>query len=580
MATLARDEPQRVWAADPIGRLLAFVSATNGRAVALLVLVSLAAFLPGFFQIPPVDRDETRFAQATKQMVESGDFIDIRFQDEVRYKKPAGIYWLQAGVVMAGEALGIPNARTRIWLYRFPSLIGAIGAVLLTYWTALAFVPRRYAVLAGLMMAASVLLNVEARVAKTDAMLLFTIVAAMGVLARAYLGRIPSGSLALPAVFWTALAAGVLLKGPIIVMVVGLTAASLIVYDRSARWLLALRPLFGVPWCILLVLPWFFAIMSRAGEAFLAESVGRDMLPKLFGSQEGHGAPPGFYLLLFWVTFWPAAPLAAMAAPAVWSDRRERPVRFLLAWVVPTWIVFELVITKLPHYVLPVYPAIAILIARTLRDGTLSQAPWLRRGSLWWPGIAILVPIIGVVALGIMRHQLGLLAWPFGAAAMIFGFMAWRYFETDGPETSLVRAVVASLFAIVAFLGVIVPSLRPLFPSATIARVLPAADCDDPVVAAAGFHEPSLVFLMGSNTKLTDGAGAADVLSGGSCGFALVESRERLAFAQRAEAIGLRYLAGPRVEGININSGRPVSISIYRSGVRAAAAASAATAAP
>ena len=51
------------------------------------------------------------------------------------------------------------------------------------------------------------------------------------------------------------------------------------------------------------------------------------MLPKLFSSQEGHGAPPGFYLLLFWVTFWPAAPLAAMAAPAVWADRRERPVR-------------------------------------------------------------------------------------------------------------------------------------------------------------------------------------------------------------------------------------------------------------
>ena len=57
---------------------------------------SLLAFVPGFFQIPPVDRDEARFAQATKQMVESGDYVDIRFQDESRYKKPVGIYWLQA----------------------------------------------------------------------------------------------------------------------------------------------------------------------------------------------------------------------------------------------------------------------------------------------------------------------------------------------------------------------------------------------------------------------------------------------------------------------------------------------------
>ena len=138
------------------------------------IVFSLIAFLPGFFQIPPVDRDEARFAQATKQMLESGQYVDIRFQDEVRYKKPVGIYWLQAAAVKAGEAVGIPQARTTIWLYRLPSLFGAIGAVLLTYWAALAFVPRRAALLAALMMASSVLLGVEARLAKTDAVLLLT----------------------------------------------------------------------------------------------------------------------------------------------------------------------------------------------------------------------------------------------------------------------------------------------------------------------------------------------------------------------------------------------------------------------
>ena len=114
-----------------------------------LVLCGLVFFLPGFFNIPPIDRDEARFAQATKQMVESGDFVDIRFQDDVRYKKPVGIYWLQAAVVETASALGLPRAQLRIWLYRIPSLIGAIGAVLLTYWAALAFVTRRGAALAG-----------------------------------------------------------------------------------------------------------------------------------------------------------------------------------------------------------------------------------------------------------------------------------------------------------------------------------------------------------------------------------------------------------------------------------------------
>ena len=183
MAVTAHDQ-QRMASAGNLGALLDFATRSHTRAAAVLVLVALLNFLPGFFDIPPIDRDEARFAQATKQMIETDDYVDISFQDEVRYKKPVGIYWLQAGAVQVGRALGLPQALTSIWLYRIPSLTGATGAVLLTYWTALAFVSRRGAVLAALMMASSVLLGVEARLAKTDAMLLCTVVAAMGALDR------------------------------------------------------------------------------------------------------------------------------------------------------------------------------------------------------------------------------------------------------------------------------------------------------------------------------------------------------------------------------------------------------------
>src|SRR5258707_6722579 len=142
------------------------------------------------------------------------------------------------------------QALTTIWLYRIPSLAGAIGAVLLTYWTALAFVSRRAALLAGLMMASAILLGVEARFATTDAMVLAEGVAAMGVLARIYLpeqrAQVDARSAwSLPAIFWSALAAGVLLKGPLIIMVVGVAALVLVVIDRQAGWLLALKPLIG-----------------------------------------------------------------------------------------------------------------------------------------------------------------------------------------------------------------------------------------------------------------------------------------------------------------------------------------------
>src|SRR3954449_6275521 len=423
---IARLAPQSI--TRDIGVLFGFATASHARAVAFLILISLAAFLPGFFNIPPVDRDEARFAQATKQMIESGDYIDIRFQDEVRYKKPVGIYWLQAGVVRAAEALGVPQARSTIWLYRIPSLLGAIGAVLLTYWTALALVSRRGAFLAGLMIATCVLLNVEARLAKTDAMLLMCCVAALGVMARAYLfqstGRDIPWSHAL--LLWTALAGGILLKGPLILMVVGLAALALAIADRSAGWLMRLRPMVGVLWVLLLVLPWFVAIMGRAGDSFLQESVGQDLFAKIFKGKETHGAPPGYYLLLFWVTFWPAAPLAAVAAPAVWRHRGEPPMRFLLAWLVPCWIVFELVVTKLPHYVLPLYPAVAILIAREIERRDLSTNPHLTRFTVMWPIFMAVIPAAAVWLVLYMRSQFAWLAWPFGAVGLIFGFYAGR----------------------------------------------------------------------------------------------------------------------------------------------------------
>src|ERR1700733_5488623 len=484
-----------------------FVPGSHVRAIAFLTLCGLLLFLPGFFNIPPVDRDEARFAQATKQMVETGDFVDIRFQDEVRYKKPVGIYWLQSAAVEIASGLGLPRAQVRIWLYRVPSLIGAIGA-----------------------------------------MLLLTVVAAMGALARVYLswqrGEDPAHpSWAWPAIFWTALAGGILLKGPLIVMFVVLTIATLAILDRSATWLWRLRPVWGLMWLLVLVLPWFIAIFWRAGDAFFADSIGGDMLSKL-AAQESHGAPPGLYLLLFWVTFWPGAPLAAMAAPAVWRARREPGAQFLLAWLLPSWIVFELVLTKLPHYVLPLYPAIAILTIGALERRVLSRS-WLRRGAAWWFAIPAVTSVIAVVGAITLTRQPVFLAWPFVAVALILGLFAWWLYDDNRAERSLLNAVAAAMFMAVAVYGVVVPALTPLFPSAEIAHALRNVVCVGPKAAAAGFHEPSLVFMTDTSTLLTDGSGAADFLGQGSCRFALVESRTERAFAQRAEAIGLRYNVSP-----------------------------------
>ncbi len=569
MSTTSGTAARPFWPANGLASFFDFAASGHGRAVAMLVLASLVLFLPGFFQIPPVDRDEARFAQATKQMIETGDYIDIRFQDEVRYKKPVGIYWLQAAAVRTAEAFGVPGARTTIWLYRIPSLLGAIGAVLTTYWCALAFVSRRGALLAALMMASSTLLGVEARLAKTDAMLLFTVVPAMAVLARVYLA--PRDDLSarpgwgMLAVFWTAIAAGILIKGPLILMFVGLAAATLSILERSGRWLLALRPLAGFGWVFLIVLPWFIAIYLRVGSTFLVNSVGEDMLAKIASAKETHGAPPGLYFVLFFVTFFPASMLAGLATPAVWAVRREPAARFLLAWLIPSWIVFELVVTKLPHYVLPLYPAIAILIAGAVELKVLSRRLWLVRGLMWWLFVPIIISIIAVIGAVVINRDLALFAWPFFAGAIVCGLFAWQLYEEDGAERSFVRASAAAALMAFGNYAVVVPSLVPVFPSVTFADVLRHSSCEHPVAASVGYEEPSLVFLAGTSTRLTDASSAADFLRQGGCRFAFVDTHQERAFALRAEAVGLRYKREPKIEAFNFSNGQQFTVAVFRS---------------
>jgi 4-amino-4-deoxy-L-arabinose transferase-like glycosyltransferase len=424
--------------------------------------------------------------------------------------------------------------------------------------------------LAALMMASSILLGVEARLAKTDATLLFTCVAAMGAMARIYLicRRTPEAEIGwgLPAMLWTAMAAGVLVKGPLIVMFVVLTALTLSILDRSLRWLGALRPFTGFIWMLLLVTPWFAAIVAKSGMTFFTDAVGHDMLAKVTGGQEAHGAPPGYYLLLFFLTFWPGVVLAVPSVPMVWRARREPGAQFLLAWLVPSWIVFEAAMTKLPHYVLPLYPAIAILIAGILEGGGLSKARWLVRGTVGWFVFPSLVALIVVGGFLFLARDLGLIAWPSAAAAVVIGLFAWWLYEVDGPERSLLRGMLASVLVGFTVYAIAFPALPVLFPSALIADEIHATGCNEPQVATTGYYqEPSLVFLLGTKTRFTSGAGAAEFLQGGACHFALIDARSERSFVTRANAIGLRYALVKRMAGYNISIGRPVALTVFRS---------------
>lgn len=541
-------------------------------AAVLLVVVCLAAFLPGIVSLPPTDRDEARFVQATHQMVETGNYIDIHFQDETRYKKPIGIYWLQSAAV----ALTGHDASAPIWVYRLVSVTGATLAVLAIAWLGTFLFGGTAGLMAGLVQATILMLCFEARIAKTDATLLATVAFAQAALAWLWVAHREGRATGWPAaiVFWVATGAGILIKGPVTPLVGLLTAVSLSLFHRQWRWLGRLKPLVGLLIVIAMAAPWLILITMKSGGAFWQESVGKDLLGKVGGAQESHGAPPGYYALIFVVFMWPFGLMALRGSLHVLSRFRDDPrLSFLVAWYVPYWILVEAMPTKLPHYILPAYPAVVLALAWALREGLLA-----RRFERWWQRWLEWATFAGQIAATLALAALAVVApIRLGGGLVVGGIVAASTALAAGLLASglvmrgdLRRALpLASCFAVATFAlltAFVIPSLTAIWMSPAIVRAFEAhKPCPDSILASAGYEEPSLVFLAGTRTVLTGGAGAAaHLLDDPACAVAAVDGRDSAEFY--AALPGGRDAVKPiaTVDGINYSKGRKMTVTLFQ----------------
>jgi 4-amino-4-deoxy-L-arabinose transferase-like glycosyltransferase len=555
--------------APAISARTAFLERLVRRPFATLFLLCLIAWVPGFFSLPPLDRDESRFAQASKQMIETGNYVDIRYSVGPRYKKPVGIYWLQ----VASTKLFSDPPYNEIWTYRLPSLIGGFAAVFLAFWCARAFASPPVALIAAALIGFTVALTAETKIAKTDAVLLATVLGSQALLMRCYLAaRDPTR--ALPGLWlalggWTAFALGILLKGPIIVAVLAVTVIAISLWDRDWKWLSTVHPWPGILLTLVITLPWGIAIAVESHGQFYAQSLGHDFAAKILGGQESHGAPPGYYLALASVTLWPAILFALPGVGWAIKNRKDPVLRYLLAWAGACWLMFEIVPTKLPHYILPAYPAVAFMGALwAMRPRDETEPGWLK--TLRY--LAALQFLLGVLAfagalLFLPQHFGGHLTILLIGGAVLgaaLGLAAIALVLQRRTLPASVCAIVAAVIFYPAIVWGLVAQIPDVWMSPHLAaRVAVDRKADDPPVVLAGYVEPSLVFLLGTDTEIENGTDAGRIAARQG-GLALIEDRQKRAFFGQIDSRGASAKKVDELSGYDYSRGAREHVTFYR----------------
>jgi 4-amino-4-deoxy-L-arabinose transferase-like glycosyltransferase len=531
----------------------------------ITALMLLACALPGLIMLQPLDRDEARFVQATAQMFESGDFIRISFQDEPRNKKPVGIHWLQAvPVALAGG----PDDRI-VQLNRLVSLLGGLLAAWAAVWTGTRLGGPRLGLLAGGTLATSLILSTEAGIAKTDAMLAATIALAFMGLA-ALRGAEPKRWGA--ALFWAALACGIMIKGPVAAIVILPSLLVLALWERTVAWMTPLADWRWIGLFVVIAVPWHVAIWIATDGAFFRDAIGQDLAPKLAGTSENDPVMPGAYLLASPLLIWPGSVLLPAAAWAAWRFRAEPQVRFLIAWLVPGWLVFELAPAKLIHYTLPVHaPLIMLGVIGVLAGG------W-QRGWVRWIGIAafVLGGLVLAAAPAVLADEVdaadrvtpAIFGMVMGVALLMAATLSAM---RKAPATVAIAA--AAVITSICVKALYLPSVPQLDVSRAVSRALVAEGMHPrlsppapgqparPPLIGAGYQEPSLIWATRTDSALMSVPVAAAAAIEGSPVAVTADQKDALVTALAERDLSVRW-TGHTVTGVNYSKGDPVAISI------------------
>ncbi len=382
------------------GRYFAIASLKSGARNCLLLFIGCVLFhIAGTWTLPLVDRDEPRFAEASREMIERGNYVVPYFNNHVRFDKPPLTYWAQAA---SYRVFGETD-----FAARFPSAVAAALTGLAIFVWGCRIGGTRTGWWAVVIFTLSLQTFIHAKAAVADMWLVFFITLAYWSgwnLARAPVNTDDSAAArrAVPPyqrswwwIFYISLALAFLAKGPIgwvPLLTIGVTKVSRRHFKVNPHFKLVR----GVLLMLAIVAIWAAPALIQTGGEFFKIGIGRHVIARSFGAMEGHGANSvigylallPYYLVTVFFSFFPWSIKLPWLSRKLWraqgsgsvrpGDRgRDKLDNYLLIRIGIIFLIFTLVKTKLPHYTLPAFPLLALLLARhwSGRPATSSETP-------------------------------------------------------------------------------------------------------------------------------------------------------------------------------------------------------------
>jgi 4-amino-4-deoxy-L-arabinose transferase-like glycosyltransferase len=516
------------------------------------------------------DMDEAVNSQAAREMRDADTWVIPTFNYQLRTAKPVMLYWLQRA---SYAAFGVSE-----WSARLPSVLAGWVIVLLTYELARSMFGRPTGLLAGVVLASVSHFAILTHAATPDATLLLYTTLTYYLFWTLH----QNGSRR----WWvpTAAACGLamLTKGPVGLALPGAVILAYFAWNRELGRLLDRRFFAAAGTFILVGIPWYGLVAAETRGEWLWAFFGNENVNRFRSAMEGHSGGVWFYPLTITVLF---SPWSAFLLAAVWYGVRftarqgdketgrqgeedtgssplvslspgplvplspaTRAARFLVCWAGLYLVFFSAAATKLPNYVFPLYPALAVLTARFLiawRDGTLAVPRWLM------PAGAAGMLVIGAVTIGGMlfadRMFPGLMTWaPLGLVPIAAGvWFGWKVRQGDrhAAVAGLAVAAVAFIAPMMACTPAILDQKRA--PRALVATTGLGDPTRDLRVAAFGWFEPSVVFYTGREVARLDApAAVAEFLAVPTPGYVFVHGAawEKLsADVPTARVVARRY---------------------------------------